>query len=261
MNGTLNLSVSPHARDKWTTPYIMRMVLLSLLPATCVGIITFGWYAFAIVALAVVSAVASEWVFNKVCHKPDTVWDGSAAVTGLLLALSLGPRTPLYLPVLGSVFAIVVVKGCFGGLGKNFINPALAARCFLLISFANAMSISPVLDAVASATPVAALKAGETVNITKMFLGTADGVIGGSIIALMAGGLLLWSMDIIHGQICFSVLIGFTLSWACSEATGLTSTICWRTCAAAAWSWARSSWRRTMSPARSAGWASSFTDA
>ena len=211
MNGTLNLSVSPHARDKWTTPYIMRMVLLSLLPATCVGIITFGWHAFAIVALAVVSAVASEWVFNKVCHKPDTVWDGSAAVTGLLLALSLGPRTPLYLPVLGSVFAIVVVKGCFGGLGKNFINPALAARCFLLISFANAMSISPVLDAVASATPVAALKAGETVNITKMFLGTADGVIGGSIIALMAGGLLLWSMDIIHGQICFSVLIGFTL--------------------------------------------------
>jgi len=211
MNGVLNLSSSPHTRDKWTTPYIMRMVLLSLMPATIVGIVVNGWNAFGIVALAVVSAVASEWVFNKICHKPDTIWDGSAAITGLLLALSLGPNTPLYLPVLGSVFAIVVCKGCFGGLGKNFINPALAARCFLLISFANAMAIKPAVDAVASATPVGALKAFEQVDITSMFLGTADGVIGGSILALLAGGLLLWSLDIIHGQICFSVLIGFTL--------------------------------------------------
>lgn len=211
MNGVLNLSSSPHTRDGWTTPYIMRMVLLSLLPATAVGIIVNGWQAFGIVALAVVTAVASEWVFNKICHKPDTIWDGSAAITGLLLALSLGPRTPLYIPVIGSVFAIVVCKGCFGGLGKNFINPALAARCFLLISFANDMAIKPAVDAVATATPMAMLKAFEPVDITKMFLGTADGVIGGSILALLAGGLLLWSLDIIHGQICFSVLIGFTL--------------------------------------------------
>ena len=211
MSEALNISSSPHVRDRWTTPYIMRVVLLSLMPATCVGIIAYGWQAFAIVALAVVSAVLTEWVFNKIVHKPNTIWDGSAAVTGLLLALSLGPRTPLYLPVIGSVFAIAVVKGCFGGLGKNFINPALAARCFLLLSFANAMAIKPVVDAVASATPVAAMKAGETVNITSMFLGTADGVIGSSILALLAGGLLLWSMDIIHGQICFSVLIGFTV--------------------------------------------------
>ena len=211
MNGVLNISSSPHTRDRWTTPYIMRMVVLSLLPATVVGIVVHGWQAFGIIALAVVSAVASEWVFNKICHKPDTIWDGSAAVTGLLLALSLGPKTPLYIPVIGSVFAIVVCKGCFGGLGKNFINPALAARCFLLISFANAMTIKPSLDAVASATPVGALKAFEQVDITKMFLGTADGVIGSSILALLVGGLLLWSLDIIHGQICFSVLIGFTL--------------------------------------------------
>ena len=211
MNGILNISSAPHTRDRWTTPYIMRMVLLSLLPATVVGILVNGWNAFGIVALAVVSAVASEWVFNKICHKPDTIWDGSAAVTGLLLALSLGPNTPLYLPVIGSVFAIVVCKGCFGGLGKNFINPALAARCFLLISFANAMAIKPAVDAVASATPMGALKAFEQVDITSMFLGTADGVIGGSILALLVGGLLLWSLDIIHGQICFSVLIGFTL--------------------------------------------------
>ena len=211
MNTALNLSAAPHARDKWTTPFIMRMVTLSLLPATIVGILVYGWNAFGIVALAVVSAVAAEWLFCKACKKPSTIWDGSAVVTGLLLALSLGPQTPLYIPVLGSVFAIVVCKGCFGGLGKNFINPALAARCFLLISFANAMAIKPVVDAVASATPVGAMKAGEAVNITKMFLGTADGVIGSSILALLAGGLLLWSMDIIHGQICFSVLIGFTV--------------------------------------------------
>ena len=211
MNGMLNLSSAPHTRDKWTTPYIMRMVTLSLLPATIVGILVHGWNAIGIVALAIVSAVASEWCFNKICRKPDTIWDGSAVVTGLLLALSLGPQTPLYIPVIGSVFAIVVCKGCFGGLGKNFINPALAARCFLLISFANAMTIKPSLDAIATATPVGALKAFEQVDITKMFLGTADGVIGGSILALLVGGLLLWSLDIIHGQICFSVLIGFTL--------------------------------------------------
>ena len=211
MSQVINLSASPHVRDKWTTPFIMRMVALSLLPATVVGIAVYGWHAFFIVALAIVSAVVSEWLFNLACHKPNTIWDGSAVVTGLLLALSLGPRTPLYIPVIGSVFAIVVVKGCFGGLGKNFINPALAARCFLLISFANAMAIKPVVDAMASATPVAAMKAGEAVNITKMFLGTADGVIGSSILALLAGGMLLWAMDIIHGQICFSVLIGFTL--------------------------------------------------
>ena len=189
----------------------MRMVTLSLLPATIVGILVYGWNAFGIVALAIVAAVASEWLFCKVCKKPSTIWDGSAVVTGLLLALSLGPQTPLYIPVIGSVFAIVVCKGCFGGLGKNFINPALAARCFLLISFANAMAIKPLVDAVATATPVGAMKAGEAVDITRMFLGTADGVIGSSILALLAAGLLLWSMDIIHGQICFSVLIGFTV--------------------------------------------------
>ena len=218
MNTALNLSAAPHARDKWTTPFIMRMVALSLLPATIVGILVYGWNAFGIVALAIVSAVVTEWLFCKICKKPSTIWDGSAVVTGLLLALSLGPETPLYLPVIGSVFAIAVCKCCFGGLGKNFINPALAARCFLLISFANAMAIKPVVhqlidgvDMIASATPVAAMKAGETINITNMFLGTADGVIGSSILALLVGGLLLWSMDIIHGQICFSVLIGFTL--------------------------------------------------
>ena len=212
MSEVLNISSSPHVRDKWTTPYIMRVVLLSLMPATCVGIIAYGWHAFGIIALAVASAVLTEWVFCRIIKKPSTIWDGSAAVTGLLLGLSLGPRTPLYLPVIGSVFAIAVAKCCFGGLGKNFINPALAGRCFLMLSFGSAMGIKPVLlDAVSGSTPMGALRAGQTVDITRMFLGTADGVIGSSILALLIGGLILWSMDIIHGQICFSVLGGFTL--------------------------------------------------
>ena len=211
MSEMMNISSSPHVRDRWTTPYIMRVVILSLLPATCVGIISYGWKAAVIVALAVLSAVLTEWVFCKIMKKPSTIWDGSAAVTGLLLALSLGPETPFHLPVIGSVFAIAVVKCCFGGLGKNFINPALAGRCFLMLSFGSAMAIRPVLDAVSSSTPMGALRAYETVDITRMFLGTADGVIGSSILALLVGGLVLWSMDIIHGQICFSVLGGFTL--------------------------------------------------
>lgn len=206
----MNLSSAPHLRDRWTTPFIMRVVFLSLLPTTVVGIVVHGWHAAAIILLSIVSAVLSEAVFCKICRKPLTVWDGSAVITGLLLALSLSPSTPLYIPVIGSVFAIVVAKCFFGGLGKNFINPALAGRCFLLISFGRAMSTFAV-DGVSSATPVAELAAGNAVDLTGMFLGTSNAVIGSSILALLVGGLVLWSMDIIHGQICFSVLGAFTV--------------------------------------------------
>ena len=210
MNTALNISSSPHARDKWTTAFIMRIVALSLMPVTLVGIFNYGMHAFLVVLVSVVAAVASEFAFDKLCHKPDTWKDGSAVVTGLMLALTLSPTVPLHLPILGSLFAILVVKCCFGGLGKNFLNPALAARCFLLISFGSSMS-SYTADAISSATPVAMLRAGEAVNITRMFLGTDTGVIGSSVLALLVGGLALWAMDIIHGEICFSVLGMFTL--------------------------------------------------
>ena len=213
MNTALNLSSSPHVRDRWTTPFIMRCVTLSLMPATVVGVIVNGIHALLVILLCVLAAVASEFVFDKLAHKGDTWKDGSAVVTGLLLALSLSPSVPLYLPPLGSVFAIIVVKCCFGGLGKNFINPALAGRCFLLISFGHAMSTFQV-DGVTTATPIALLMSGKAVDVTEMFLGTASGVIGGSVLALMIGGLALWIFDIIHGQICFSVLGGFTLCMA-----------------------------------------------
>ena len=210
MNTTYNISSGPHIRDKLTTAEIMRIVTLSLMPATIVGIWVHGIHAFLVVALSVATAVLSEFAFDKLCHKPDTWKDFSAVVTGLMLALCLSPSAPLYLPVIGAMFAILVVKCCFGGLGKNFLNPALAARCFLLISFGTSMT-SYAMDGVTGATPVAELLQGKAVNITRMFLGTAPGVIGSSVLALLVGGLVLWAMEIIHGEICFSVLISFTV--------------------------------------------------
>ena len=212
MNTALNLSSSPHVRDKYSTAFIMRAVLLALLPATIVGVCNYGLHALLVVLISVATAVLSEFAFDKLCHKPDTWKDGSAAVTGLLLALCLSPRVPLHLPVLGSMFAILIAKCCFGGLGKNFINPALAGRCFLLISFGSAMSSFTVVDGVSTATPVASLLAGNPVNVTRMFLGTTSGVIGSSALALLVGGLALWALDIIHGEICFSVLGMFVLT-------------------------------------------------
>lgn len=210
MSNVLNISSGPHVRDRWSTRFIMGIVFLSLMPATIVGVAVHGLQAFLIIMISIVSAVGTEFLFDVLCKKGKSYMDGSAAVTGLLLALSLSPDTPLYAPFIGSVFAILVVKCCFGGLGKNFINPALAGRCFLLISFSNSMTVFKV-DAVSSATPVAELLAGKAVNVTSMFLGTSNAVIGSSIAALLLGGLLLWAFDIIHGEICFSVLGGFTL--------------------------------------------------
>ncbi|MBQ6594280.1 MAG: RnfABCDGE type electron transport complex subunit D [Clostridia bacterium] len=213
MNTMLNISSSPHTRHSWNTGAIMRLVTLSLMPAAIVGVAVHGFNALLVILTAVAAAVLSEFLFDLITGKPNTVGDGSAVVTGLMLALCLSPYCPLYLPILGSVFAIVVVKGCFGGLGRNFLNPALAARCFLLISFGRAMTAYGV-DATTTATPMALLKSGEAVNITRMFLGTADGVIGSSVAALLLGGMFLWALDVIHGEICFSVLGGFTLFMA-----------------------------------------------
>lgn len=214
---TLNLSASPHVRDRWTTSFIMHTVLLSLVPAAVVGVIVYGWNALFVILASILAAVGTEALFCLACRKPLSITDGSAAVTGMLLALSLSPSTPVVYPILGSVFAILVAKCCFGGLGKNFINPALAGRCFLLLSFGKVMTQFPALDGVSSATPLAVLSDAmtngtpATLNVTSMFLGTSTGVIGSSILALLIGGLILWGLDIIHGEICFSVLGAFTI--------------------------------------------------
>ena len=214
---TLNLSASPHVRDRWTTSFIMHTVLLSLVPAAIVGVIVYGWNALFVILASILAAVGTEALFCLLTKRPLSITDGSAAVTGMLLALSLSPSTPVIYPVLGSVFAILVAKCCFGGLGKNFINPALAGRCFLLLSFGKVMTQFPALDGVSSATPLAVLSDAmskgvpASLDVTSMFLGTSTGVIGSSIVALLIGGLILWGLDIIHGEICFSVLGAFTL--------------------------------------------------
>ena len=210
MSTVLNLSSGPHVRDRRSTAFIMYVVAATLLPAAAVGVIVHGLKALWIILASVISSVGTEFLYDKLMRKPDTWRDGSALVTGLMLALTLSADTPLFAPILGGIFAILVVKCAFGGLGKNFINPALAARCFLLISFPNAMTQYSV-DGVTCATPVAELSAGNVVNIRNMFLGTAGGVIGSCILALLIGGLILWALDIIHGQICFSVLAGFVV--------------------------------------------------
>ncbi len=213
MNNMLNISSSPHVRDKRTTSSVMYCVALALLPAAITGVWNHGWHALFVILASVITALLSETVFNYIVKKPNTVKDGSAVVTGLLLALCLPATVPLYVPVIGALVAIIIVKCFFGGLGKNFINPALAARCFLLISFSQTVTTFKV-DGVSAATPLADLKAGTVVSLTKMYLGTSNGVIGNCIIALLVGGLALWALDIISWEIPVSVIVSFTLFMA-----------------------------------------------
>ncbi len=209
-NLMLNISSSPHVRSSLTTSRVMMYVILALMPTTVVGIVQYGFHAFLIILVSVVCAVLTEFIFDKIAKKKNTVTDGSAAVTGLLLALSLSPAVPLYIPAIGSVFAILVVKCFFGGLGKNFMNPAVTARCFLLLSFSTAMT-NYTVDGVSTATPLASLAAGDSVNIAQLYLGTSGGVIGGSAIALLIGGLFLWVIGGINLEIPVSCIVAFTL--------------------------------------------------
>lgn len=193
MGENFNISASPHIRSKVTTSNIMMWVLIALLPATAFGIFNFGLSSAIVVVVTVASAVLTEYVYQKLMHKKITISDLSAAVTGLLLALNMPPTAPWWMCVLGSVFAVLVVKQLFGGLGQNFMNPALGARCFLLISFTGRMTTF-VYDGVSGATPLALLKSGESVNVMEMFIGNIAGTIGEtSVIAILIGAaILLW---------------------------------------------------------------------
>ena len=212
MNEMYNVSSNPHIRDKMTTGRIMQLVAISLLPATVFGVWNFGLHALLVVLLTVAFSVIFEWIYDRLMHKPDTTNDFSAVVTGLLLALNMPPEIPLWIPVLGSAFAIIVVKQLFGGLGQNFMNPALAARCFLLISFTGSMTnfkvadgAHAVVDTVSGATPLAAMKEYGSlgdVTVSQMFLGNIQGTIGEtSVIALLAGALILVAFKIISLRI------------------------------------------------------------
>ena len=135
MDELFNVSSAPHVRSPLTTRGVMTDVLVALLPTAVIGVWVHGFPAFLVIALSMCAAVLTEYLFDKVTKRKATVGDCSALVTGLLLALTLPAQVPVYIPVLGAVFAILVVKCLFGGLGHNIMNPALAGRSFLLISF------------------------------------------------------------------------------------------------------------------------------
>ena len=212
MNEKLHVSSSPHIRDKVKSSNIMLMVIIGLLPATLFGIWNFRHEnAWILVVVTTAAAVLSEYIWEKLMHKPITVSDCSAAVTGLLLALNLPPTLPWWMGVVGAVFAIIVVKQLFGGLGQNFMNPALAARCFLLICFTGQMTYF-VYDGVTGATPLANLKAGEAVNTMDMLLGFTRGTIGEtSVIAIMIGAMFLILMGVIDLRIPGSYIVSFVV--------------------------------------------------
>ena len=190
----------------------MLMVIIGLLPATLFGIWNLRHEnAWILVVVTTAAAVLSEYIWEKLMHKPITVSDCSAAVTGLLLALNLPPTLPWWMGVVGAVFAIIVVKQLFGGLGQNFMNPALAARCFLLICFTGQMTYF-VYDGVTGATPLANLKAGEAVNTMDMLLGFTRGTIGEtSVIAIMIGAMFLILMGVIDLRIPGSYIVSFVV--------------------------------------------------
>lgn len=210
MSDLFKVSSNPHVRSKVSTNGIMFAVIIALLPATGFGIYNFGIRALAVILVTVAVCVLTEFLFG-LYKKKQTIGDLSAVVTGLLLALNLPVGIPLWTAALGGVFAILVVKCLFGGLGQNFMNPALGARCFLLISFP-ALMTNFNCDAYTGATPLAALKAGEEIDIMNMIIGKTAGTIGEtSVIAILIGACFLLLIGVIDLRIPGSYLVTFCL--------------------------------------------------
>ncbi|EOS78584.1 MAG: RnfABCDGE type electron transport complex subunit D [Lachnospiraceae bacterium] len=211
MSDLMKVSSNPHIRSKVTTSNIMLAVVIALLPAAGFGIYNFGLDALILILITVVTTVMTEFVYEKAMHKKVTIGDYSAVVTGLLLALNLPSSAPWWIGVIGGIFAILVVKMLFGGLGQNFMNPALGARCFLLISYTSIMCNFE-CDAYSGATPLANLKAGESVNILDMVVGRTSGTIGEtSMIAIVIGACFLLLLGVIDLKIPGSYIISFAV--------------------------------------------------
>ncbi len=224
----LIISSSPHIHTKCTTQKIMLDVLIALLPAAVASVVLFGWNAVMIISLCVASSVLSEFLFNIIAKKKQTIVDLSAAVTGLLLALNLPAKANPWHCIVGSVFAIIVIKCLFGGIGQNFANPAISARVLLLLSFGSIAGGSPTsfmikeaggADLVSSATPLAEIKAGNIdglPSLLEMLLGNRAGAIGETCaIALIIGFIYLVARRVIHWHtpVIFIATV-FLLSWA-----------------------------------------------
>ena len=204
LNNKLNVSASPHVRSKATTTGIMLDVIIALCPALIASVVLFGWRALAVSAVCIGVCVLAEYVSRKVMKRSNTIGDLSAIVTGLLLAFNLPSGVPLWIAAVGSVVAIVIIKQFFGGIGQNFINPALGARIVLLTSFPSEMAtwVKPLswkTEAVTTASPLAAMydesKTFTTQNLpslTDMLLGNRAGCLGEvCAVALILGGLYL----------------------------------------------------------------------
>lgn len=208
MSRLLKVSSNPHIRDKSSTTGIMMDVIIALLPATVFGVYNFyadyGFYPLILILVTIAACVLTEFIYQKLMHQTVTIGDLSAGLTGLLLALNLPPGLPLWIAILGSVFAILVVKQVFGGIGQNFMNPALAARCFLVLSFTGPMTtfVSKTADAFTGATPLAELKAGHSINLLDMFIGNTAGTLGEtSTVALLLGAVYLLVRKVINLKI------------------------------------------------------------
>ncbi len=205
------VSSSPHIRDKVTSANIMRDVVIALLPASLFGVYHFGMKALLLVLITIATCVATEYIYEKLMHKPVTVGDYSAVVTGLLLSLNLPVSATWWMAVLGGIFAILIVKQLFGGLGQNFMNPALGARCFLLISFAGRMT-NFAYDTFTGATPLAVLREGGTVDTLQMVIGNTAGTIGEtSTIAILIGAAYMLYRGVINIKIPGTYLVTFVV--------------------------------------------------
>lgn len=223
MSELLNVSASPHVRSKDSTKTIMRDVAIALVPAAGFGVYNFGFKAFLVLAVSIVSCMLTEYIYEVLMHKKITTGDYSALVTGLLLGMNLPASVPIWMPILGGVFAILIVKQLFGGLGQNFMNPALAARCFLMISFAKRMTTFT-YDGVTGATPLYLIKSGDKAaavsdilsqngtSIMNMFTGNIAGTIGEtSVIAILIGAAYLFAKRIINWRIPVTYIVTFAI--------------------------------------------------
>ena len=202
------VSGTPHVRSKESIQSIMRDVIFALIPATVMGIYYFGLNALVLIVAAIISAVFFEWLYEKITKKPVTINDLSAVVTGLLLAMNLPASAPVWVAIVGSAFAIIFAKQLFGGLGQNFINPALAGRAFLLASYPTEMTTWVVpnglaADAATYATPLAQLKNGALdASLGQLVIGQVGGTIGETCaIALIIGGIYLLYKHVISWKI------------------------------------------------------------
>lgn len=218
----LQVSNSPHVRDKATTQSLMLDVIIALLPATFAGWYYFGLRAVLVTLISIASCLLFEYISRRVMKRNNTLYDLSAVVTGLLLAMNLPVSIPFYMVVIGACFAIVVVKQMFGGIGNNFVNPAIAARIFLVIAFPKAMTTWTVregawyslksVDAVSSATPLTTAGSSEAPSMWNLFIGNKAGCIGEvCIIALLIGALYLLIRHVIRPWIPLAYIGTFAL--------------------------------------------------